>query len=143
MNTDLNDEDLAQGYSYTSNPIVSAVFSQTNGEESYGLTGTGSVYYWNLTKKGDQHVFGDKGCVKGSVLAISPNDQFLAVGSNTGFVNVYSATTVKNCEFGDVPGSIYSISNLVTDANVIVFDKFQKLWPMDQKTNPWLLGCLM
>uniref|UniRef100_A0AC35TWF0 U3 small nucleolar RNA-associated protein 18 homolog n=1 Tax=Rhabditophanes sp. KR3021 TaxID=114890 RepID=A0AC35TWF0_9BILA len=107
--------------------IISVVFSQTNDEELYGLTENGGVYYWNLTKKGEQHVFMDKGCIKGSVVAISNNDQFLAIGSNTGFINVYSVTTIKNCEFGGVPEPIYSISNLVTDANVIVFDKTSKV----------------
>jgi WD40 repeat protein len=80
---------------------------------------TGFCHLWDLRATETQHTFQDEGSFHGTVLNISPNEQFLACGSNTGIVNVYetSAVSVKQN-----PKPMYVLENLTTSADFLKFN---------------------
>jgi U3 small nucleolar RNA-associated protein 18 len=42
------------------------------------------------------HKFVDDGCIKGTSIAISPTQQYLACGSSSGVVNLYNTSQLEN-----------------------------------------------
>uniref|UniRef100_A0A0K0FM29 U3 small nucleolar RNA-associated protein 18 homolog n=1 Tax=Strongyloides venezuelensis TaxID=75913 RepID=A0A0K0FM29_STRVS len=110
-----------------SSRVVSATFSKNTRNEIYGFTEDGNVYIWNLTSRSEQNAFIDKGCVHGSKIAISYNDQFLACGSNTGFINIYDVTRAKIVDFASSLEPIHTISNLVTAGDILSFNNTSEI----------------
>ena len=60
----------------------------------------------------------DDGCVNGTALAASPDERFLAVGSNTGIVNLYDAKTTLSGN----PLPLKVIPNLTTAITDLKFN---------------------
>jgi U3 small nucleolar RNA-associated protein 18 len=60
-----------------------------NGHHLYVLNSEAEVYCWDVTTFRCIHRFRDYGGVAPTALAISPNDHYFAIGSNSGIVNVY------------------------------------------------------
>ncbi|CEF61283.1 U3 small nucleolar RNA-associated protein 18 homolog [Strongyloides ratti] len=110
-----------------SSRVVSATFSKTNRNEIYGYTEDGNVYIWNLTSRSEQSSFIDKGCIHGSKIAISSNDQFLACGGNNGFINIYDVTRAKLSDTFSSIEPLYTISNLVTNSNILSFNNTSEI----------------
>jgi len=42
--------------------------------------GDGEVYVWDLANQSCIHKFTDEGCISGSTIAISPNNEYIACG---------------------------------------------------------------
>ncbi|KAI8896359.1 WD40-repeat-containing domain protein [Globomyces pollinis-pini] len=97
-------------------PVVAIAFSSKN--QLWSLGSEGSVYQWNLDTKQCLHRFADEGCVKATTIAVSNSDEFIAIGSQSGVVNVYEMDTVLKSDF---PAPIKAIMNLTTAITTLVF----------------------
>ena len=80
--------------------------------------GDGHVYVWDLTTRDCVHCFIDDGCVKGTCLTVSPNNSYIACGSDSGVVNLYD----KSCLVNERPKPVKSIMNLTTSIDCLVFN---------------------
>ncbi len=60
------------------------------------LPENGEVYVWDMNAKVCVHKFVDDGCIKGTSIAISPTQQYLACGSSSGVVNLYNTSQLEN-----------------------------------------------
>ena len=56
----------------------------------------GEVYVWDMNAKVCVHKFIDDGCIKGTSIALSPTQQYLACGSSSGVVNLYNTSHLEN-----------------------------------------------
>jgi U3 small nucleolar RNA-associated protein 18 len=52
------------------------------------------VYVWDVRQRKCLHRFIDEGCLGGLSLSLSAGDQYLACGSTSGVVNIYSGSNV-------------------------------------------------
>ncbi|XP_046552431.1 U3 small nucleolar RNA-associated protein 18 homolog [Haliotis rubra] len=80
---------------------------------------TGSVFVWDMNTMSCVHTFIDEGCVKGASIAVSPNNQYVACGSQSGIVNIYDADT---CQKSSSPKPLKAIMNLTTVCNKAKFN---------------------
>ena len=55
----------------------------------------GEVYVWDINTRRCVHKFVDDGCIAGTCIAMSPTRQYLACGSSSGVVNVYSTNHLE------------------------------------------------
>lgn len=97
--------------------LKSAVFS-SDSKLVYSTGGDGEVYVFSLAKRECIHRFTDEGSVKSTVIAISPNNKWLAVGSNCGIVNIYDESHLKS----RVPKPAKIIKNLTNAITGIKFN---------------------
>ncbi|KAJ3272498.1 U3 snoRNP protein [Terramyces sp. JEL0728] len=95
---------------------VSMAFS--NDGYLWSLSQDGTVYRWDLKTKECVHKFTDEGCVKATIIAISPDDKWIAVGSSVGVVNLYDT---KSALASDIPKPEKAIMNLTTAVTNIAF----------------------
>ena len=58
----------------------------------------GEVYIWDMQSRRCVNKFVDDGCILGTALAVSSSQQFLACGSSSGVVNVYSTDKLENTQ---------------------------------------------
>lgn len=80
---------------YATGRVIDVCFSSSDNNVIYAMTGAnciacmcdiscfldnGTVYAWDLRRKGEQNFFRDEGSVRGTGLATSPNGQFIACG---------------------------------------------------------------
>ncbi|KAG6887997.1 hypothetical protein C0995_011102 [Termitomyces sp. Mi166 len=94
------------------------------------LSGDAEVYLWDVGERRCVRRWKDQGGFRGAgrVIAGSPGTGegsiFLAVGSNTGFVNVYGADSFASSPSGDLPTPkpLKSIANLTTTISSIRFN---------------------
>lgn len=56
----------------------------------------GEVYVWDMNARACVHKFVDDGCIRGTALAVSPTQQYLACGSSSGVVNIYNTSNLEN-----------------------------------------------
>uniref|UniRef100_A0A915PRM9 Uncharacterized protein n=1 Tax=Setaria digitata TaxID=48799 RepID=A0A915PRM9_9BILA len=78
----------------------------------------GQVFIWNIKKPREQQSFHDEGAVKGTVIRISKNGQYIACGSNTGIANLYSFADVLKNSF---PKPVKVFDNLTTSIDCMSF----------------------
>ena len=75
----------------------------------------GEVYVWDLGARDCVRRFVDEGCIRGTSLAISPNNRYLATGSDSGVVNLYDRREVVNKGVGGAnPKPLKTFLNLTT-----------------------------
>ncbi|XP_047427790.1 U3 small nucleolar RNA-associated protein 18 homolog isoform X2 [Mugil cephalus] len=84
----------------------------TNSEE-------GEVYVWDVRSSRCINRFTDDGCVRGTSIAASPNGQYLACGSQSGVVNIYSQEACLN---STSPKPLKAVMNLLTSATALAFN---------------------
>lgn len=63
--------------------------------------------------------FDDEGCLHGTTIAVSPNSEYIACGSSSGVVNLYSGTQCLNGTTGPSPKPLKAIMNLTTSIDSI------------------------
>lgn len=97
---------------------VNALAFNPNGSKLYSHGDDGEVYIWDVNARSCIHKFVDDGCLSGTSVAASLNDQFLACGSSSGVVNIYDTENIyaKNCE------PVKRIFNLVTPVTCVKFN---------------------
>jgi U3 small nucleolar RNA-associated protein 18 len=94
---------------------VSLAFTK---KHMWSLALDGGVYQWDLESKTCLHKFTDQGCIKASVLAVSDDEKWIAVGSIVGVVNVYS---IQSCLNSDSPEPFKVLMNLTTAITSLAF----------------------
>uniref|UniRef100_A0AAF5RTZ3 U3 small nucleolar RNA-associated protein 18 homolog n=1 Tax=Wuchereria bancrofti TaxID=6293 RepID=A0AAF5RTZ3_WUCBA len=103
----------------TSAKIASVQFFPNDSSTIFTLGENGQVLIWNIRKLKEQQAFYDEGSVKGTVIRISENGQYIACGSNTGIVNLYdSADVLKN----SLPRPVKALDNLTTSIDCMAFN---------------------
>ena len=84
----------------------------------------GQCYIWSLKGSKLVNKFYDEGTVVGVAVAASPNEQFLATGSESGVVNLYDYDTVLKNEN---PQPLKSFMNLTTSVSAVTFNHSSEL----------------
>ncbi|XP_026204550.1 U3 small nucleolar RNA-associated protein 18 homolog [Anabas testudineus] len=101
------------------NGNVSGVAFSNDGSKVFANSEEGEVYVWDMRSSRCVNRFTDDGCVKGTSLASSRNGQYLACGSQSGVVNVYSQETCLNSAN---PKPLKAVMNLLTSATSLTFN---------------------
>uniref|UniRef100_A0A8C3SNX8 U3 small nucleolar RNA-associated protein 18 homolog n=1 Tax=Chelydra serpentina TaxID=8475 RepID=A0A8C3SNX8_CHESE len=102
----INGKAIASAFSPDSSKIY------TNSDE-------GEVFIWDVKSRRCLNRFTDEGCLRGTCLAVSKNGQYVACGSRSGVVNVY---THDVCLRETNPKPVKAIMNLVTAATSLTFN---------------------
>lgn len=86
-----------------------------NGDEKTLLTlgDDAQIFEWDIGERRCVRRWTDEGGFGSSLLSGDPKGKYLAVGSSTGFVNIYDHSTVTK-DAGSSPKPVKSIGNLVT-----------------------------
>uniref|UniRef100_A0A915AJC9 U3 small nucleolar RNA-associated protein 18-like protein n=1 Tax=Parascaris univalens TaxID=6257 RepID=A0A915AJC9_PARUN len=103
----------------TPTPVTSVEFSPNSSNELYAMTESGDVFFWDIRSPEKQRKFSDDGAVRGTVVRISRNEQFIACGSNTGIVNLYE---LNDAFKSDNPTPLRSFDQLTTSADFLCFN---------------------
>ncbi|XP_028268122.1 U3 small nucleolar RNA-associated protein 18 homolog [Parambassis ranga] len=101
------------------NGNVCGVAFSHDGRKVFANSEEGEVYVWDVRSSRCVNKFIDDGCVKGTSIAASRNGQYLACGSQSGVVNVYSQETCLNSAN---PKPLKAVMNLLTSATSLAFN---------------------
>ncbi|NWS81865.1 UTP18 protein, partial [Toxostoma redivivum] len=85
----------------------------------YSYSKEGEVFIWDVRSRKCLHKFEDEGCLEGKCIAVSKNNQYVACGSSSGVVNLY---TTDACLKENHPKPEKAIMNLVTSATCVTFN---------------------
>ena len=100
-----------------SGTLRSAAFS-SDGTRVLTSGSEGRVHIWDLRQRSCMHAFVDEGCIRSTSLALSPNDEYVACGSNSGVVNLYDGACMRDA----TPTPIKAIMNLTTSIKTLRFN---------------------
>ncbi|XP_043940869.1 U3 small nucleolar RNA-associated protein 18 homolog [Protopterus annectens] len=98
--------------------VTGAVFSP-DGSKIYSHSDEGEVYIWDVKSRRCLNRFTDEGCLCGTSITVSKNGQYVACGSSSGVVNVY---THDDCLRETNPKPVKAVMNLVTAATSLCFN---------------------
>ncbi|KAL1779892.1 U3 small nucleolar RNA-associated protein 18-like [Sigmodon hispidus] len=98
--------------------IAASSFS-SDSKRIYTSSGNGEVYVWDVNSRKCINRFLDEGSLCGLSIATSKNGQYVACGSKSGVVNIYSQ---DSCLQQTNPKPIKAIMNLVTGATSLAFN---------------------
>lgn len=101
------------------NGDVSGVAFSPDGSKVFANSEDGEVYVWDMRSSRCVNRFTDDGCVRGTSIATSQNGQYLACGSQSGVVNVYSQEVCLNSAN---PKPLKAVMNLLTSATALTFN---------------------
>ncbi|XP_034567681.1 U3 small nucleolar RNA-associated protein 18 homolog isoform X2 [Notolabrus celidotus] len=101
------------------NGDVCGVAFSHDGSKVFANSEEGEVYVWDMRSSRCVNRFTDDGCVKGTSIAASRNGRYLACGSQSGVVNVYSQEACLNSAN---PKPLKAIMNLMTSATSLAFN---------------------
>uniref|UniRef100_A0A8B9MFR4 U3 small nucleolar RNA-associated protein 18 homolog n=1 Tax=Accipiter nisus TaxID=211598 RepID=A0A8B9MFR4_9AVES len=85
----------------------------------YSYSKEGEVFIWDVRSRKCLHKFEDEGSLEGKCIAISKNNQYVACGSASGVVNLY---TTDVCLKENRPKPVKAVMNLVTSATCVTFN---------------------
>ncbi|XP_065504124.1 U3 small nucleolar RNA-associated protein 18 homolog [Caloenas nicobarica] len=85
----------------------------------YSYSKEGEVFIWDVRSRKCLHKFEDEGSLEGKCIAVSKNNQYVACGSASGVVNLY---TTDVCLKENRPKPVKAIMNLVTSATCVTFN---------------------
>ncbi|XP_028840969.1 U3 small nucleolar RNA-associated protein 18 homolog [Denticeps clupeoides] len=98
--------------------VCGTAFS-ADGSKIFSSTEEGEVFIWDVRSSRCLNRFVDDGCIKGTSIAVSRDGQYLACGSQSGVVNVYSQAS---CLTSSQPKPLKAIMNLLTPATSLRFN---------------------
>ncbi|KAF7643231.1 hypothetical protein LDENG_00243000, partial [Lucifuga dentata] len=98
---------------------VSGVAFSHDGSKVFTNSEEGEVYVWDMRSSRCVNRFTDDGCVRGTSIAASRNGQYLACGSQSGVVNIYSQEACLNSAN---PRPLKAVMNLLTSATSLTFN---------------------
>ncbi|XP_056144005.1 U3 small nucleolar RNA-associated protein 18 homolog [Lampris incognitus] len=101
------------------NGKVAGVAFSHDGSKIFTNSEEGEVYVWDMRSSRCVNRFADDGCVRGISIAASRNGQYLACGSESGVVNMYSQDACLN---SDNPKPLKALMNLLTSATSLSFN---------------------
>lgn len=101
------------------NGEVKALTFNKDGTKMYSHGEAGQVYIWDLGSRRCLHKWTDEGCISGTSIALSPNEQYFATGSDVGVVNIYD-----NLQLSSVtnPKPMKTFMNLTTGVTSLKFN---------------------
>ena len=107
------------------NSKTSTLAFSSDSSKLFAHSGEGKVYIFDLRKSNRcLHRFVDEGCITGTSIDISPNQQFICCGSDSGIANIYD----YNQAFTSLtPKPLKTITNLVTSLNRCKFNHNSEL----------------
>ncbi|KAG0199933.1 U3 small nucleolar RNA-associated protein 18 [Mortierella sp. GBA30] len=111
------------------NGNVRAVAWSSESTFLYSVGGDAEVYQWEVSSGRCLHRFMDDGGFKPTCIAVSPNDQFFAVGSKSGIVNIYDRT----CLASRNPKALRAIGNLTTSIHTMRFNHDSQILAISSK----------
>ncbi|XP_049668689.1 U3 small nucleolar RNA-associated protein 18 homolog [Accipiter gentilis] len=85
----------------------------------YSYSKEGEVFIWDVRSRKCLHKFEDEGSLEGKCIAVSKNNQYVACGSASGVVNLY---TTDVCLKENRPKPVKAVMNLVTSATCVTFN---------------------
>ncbi|KAK7823206.1 hypothetical protein U0070_027413 [Myodes glareolus] len=98
--------------------IAASTFS-SDSKRIYTSSENGEVYVWDVNSRKCINRFLDEGSLCGLSIAVSKNGQYVACGSKSGVVNIYSQ---DSCLQQTNPKPIKAIMNLVTGVTSLTFN---------------------
>ncbi|XP_027132044.1 U3 small nucleolar RNA-associated protein 18 homolog [Larimichthys crocea] len=101
------------------NGHVSGVAFSPDGSKVFTNSDEGEVYVWDLRSSRCVNRFTDDGCVRATSIAASRSGQYLACGSQSGVVNIYSQEACLNLAN---PKPLRAVMNLLTSATSLTFN---------------------
>ncbi|KAF9410139.1 U3 snoRNP protein [Podila epigama] len=108
------------------NGNVRAVAWSSDSQYLYSVGGDAEVYQWDVDTGKCLHRFADDGGFKPISIAVSPNDQFFAVGSRSGIVNIYD----RSCLTTRAPKPLRALGNLTTAIHILRFNHDSQILAM-------------
>ncbi|XP_036421728.1 U3 small nucleolar RNA-associated protein 18 homolog [Colossoma macropomum] len=90
-----------------------------DGSKIFSNSDEGEVYIWDVKSSKCMNRFVDEGCVRGTSLAVSRDGLYVACGSQSGVVNIYSQ---KTCLQESSPKPLKAVMNLLTAATSLRFN---------------------
>lgn len=109
------------------NGAVSGVAFSPDGTNVFAQSEEGEVYVWDMRSSRCVNKFTDDGCVTGTSIATSRNGQYLACGSQSGVVNVYSQ---QECLTSAKPRLLKTLMNLLTPVTSLAFNPASEVLAM-------------
>lgn len=106
------------------NGKVAALAFDRHGTHLYSHGDEGEVYVWDARSRRCVHKFRDDGCIKGTAIALSPNEQYLACGSNSGVVNIYDTEKMMASA---CPTPMKTVFNLTTSISQMKFNSASEM----------------
>uniref|UniRef100_A0A3Q4BD55 U3 small nucleolar RNA-associated protein 18 homolog n=1 Tax=Mola mola TaxID=94237 RepID=A0A3Q4BD55_MOLML len=101
------------------NGDLSGVAFSHDGSKVFANSEEGEVFVWDMRSSRCVNRFTDDGCVRGTSIAASLNGQYLACGSHSGVVNLYSQEACLNSAN---PKPLRAVKNLLTPATSLTFN---------------------
>uniref|UniRef100_A0A0A9Y4N2 U3 small nucleolar RNA-associated protein 18 homolog n=2 Tax=Lygus hesperus TaxID=30085 RepID=A0A0A9Y4N2_LYGHE len=119
---------------FSMNGSVETLCFSPDSKTLYSYGEQGDVYVWNVGSRRLIHKFHDEGSIKGTSLAVSPCETYIAAGSSSGVVNLYETNRALQ-ENNPVPSK--AIMNLVTSSTSVVFNHSSQILAIasDEKEN--------
>uniref|UniRef100_A0A672H219 U3 small nucleolar RNA-associated protein 18 homolog n=1 Tax=Salarias fasciatus TaxID=181472 RepID=A0A672H219_SALFA len=118
--------------------VTGVAFSQDGGKV-FVNSEEGEVYVWDLRSSRCVNRFTDDGCVRSTSIAASPNGHFLACGSQSGVVNIYSQ---ESCLNSSSPKPLKAVMNLLTAATSLAFNPTSEILAMASRVQDEALRLL-
>ncbi|XP_033974684.1 U3 small nucleolar RNA-associated protein 18 homolog [Trematomus bernacchii] len=110
--------------------VVGVAFSP-DGSKVFANSEEGEVYVWDLRSSRCVSRFSDEGCVTGTSIAASRDGRYLACGSQSGVVNVYSQ---EACLRSDKPRPLKAVMNLLTPVTALTFNPSSEILAMASRS---------
>ncbi|XP_028402365.1 U3 small nucleolar RNA-associated protein 18 homolog [Dendronephthya gigantea] len=112
------------------NGSVTTIAFFADGKQMITAGGDGEVYIWDMKSRRCLHKFKDEGCIISTALAVSPNGQYIACGSDSGVVNIYD----KQCFDKEFPKPIKTVMNLTTQISKLKFNSTSEILGMSSRS---------
>ncbi|XP_073700722.1 U3 small nucleolar RNA-associated protein 18 homolog [Garra rufa] len=109
--------------------VCSTAFT-TDSSKIFANSEDGEVFIWDVQSSKCLKKFADDGCVHGTSLALSRDGQYVACGSQSGVVNIYSQ---NDCLHKQEPRPLKAIMNLVTAATSLCFNSTSEILAIGSK----------
>ncbi|KAG0727406.1 U3 small nucleolar RNA-associated protein 18 [Chionoecetes opilio] len=106
---------------HASGDVTAATFN-SSGSRMYTHT-KGDVCVWDMNARTCIHRFYDDGCIGGTSIAVSPNNQYLACGSSSGVVNVYDLASATSPS----PAPVKVMTRLRTSVSALLFNSSSEI----------------
>ncbi|RHZ79524.1 hypothetical protein Glove_144g149 [Diversispora epigaea] len=100
------------------NGTVTSIDWSSDGKYLFSIGKDAEVYQWDVGARRCVHKFRDYGGFKPSIISVSKNDNYYAIGSNSGVVNVYD----KKCLQYASPQPLKTIMNVTTEIHDMKFN---------------------
>uniref|UniRef100_A0A673III4 U3 small nucleolar RNA-associated protein 18 homolog n=1 Tax=Sinocyclocheilus rhinocerous TaxID=307959 RepID=A0A673III4_9TELE len=106
------------------NGSVCAAAFTSDSSKIFANSQEGEVFIWDVQSSKCLKKFADDGCIRGTSLALSRDGLYLACGSQSGVVNIYSQ---KDCLHTLEPRPLKAVMNLVTAATSLCFNSTSEI----------------